>query len=170
MLSIQRLALLSIAVVALVASGCQAPSTAPSPTPGTPSAAGGKGGTPHPVSSVSTAPAVASPSSAAPASPSPGVQPEPSAQAASPHAGSSASPRVVARGHGVIRAIDADGLGVTIEHEANESLGVDAGVSHYRVGDRAVVADLKAGDEVDYDVDVGPNGGLVVSGIVEMGR
>lgn len=70
----------------------------------------------------------------------------------------------------MIRAIDADGLGVTIEHEANESLGVDAGVSHYRVGDRAVVADLKAGDEVDYDVDVGPNGGLVVSGIVEMGR
>lgn len=70
----------------------------------------------------------------------------------------------------MIKTIDADGRGVTIEHEANESLDVEAGTTHYPVSDPRILTDLGPGAEVDYDIDVGPGGALVVTDLVEMGR
>jgi Cu/Ag efflux protein CusF len=81
-----------------------------------------------------------------------------------------ASPPKLIRGHGVVKSIDPDRHGIFIEHEANAALRVPAGVSHYRVDDDKVFADVQPGDEVDYDVEARSQGEPVVADIIQMGR
>lgn len=76
----------------------------------------------------------------------------------------------VIKAHGIIKSVDRNKQGVSIQHEANAELREKTGVTHYVVNSPGVLSDVQAGDEVDYDVEKQSNGKVVVTGMVQMGR
>ena len=67
--------------------------------------------------------------------------------------------------HGKVNRIDAAAGTVNITHEPIKALNWPGMTMGFRVADKALLKGLKAGDEVDFDLAKGPEGGYVISRI-----